>query len=59
MSATAAAPKVPKAKAPKVAKPKVAPTHPKYAEMVKEAITSLGERTGSSRQVNAAQPYFA
>merc|ERR1711894_246290 len=44
-----AAPKAaPKKKA--AAKPKVAPTHPKYSEMIKQAITALKERGGSSRQ---------
>jgi hypothetical protein len=40
--------------APKAAsgKAKKAATHPKYSAMIKEAITSLGERTGSSRQVS-------
>ena len=33
----------------KTTKPKVAPTHPKYNEMVKAAITALKERSGSSR----------
>ena len=37
-----------KATKPKVAK--TAPAHPKYSEMVSSAITSLKERTGSSRQ---------
>ena len=32
------------------AKPKKAPDHPKYIDMIVAAITSLGERTGSSRQ---------
>lgn len=37
----------------KVTKPKVSkkePTHPKYSEMVTTAVTTLKERTGSSRQ---------
>lgn len=31
------------------AKPKVAPSHPPYIEMIKEAIIALKERTGSSQ----------
>merc|ERR1739846_221545 len=38
------------AKTKKVAKPKVAPAHPKYSVMIAAAITSLKDRTGSSRQ---------
>lgn len=34
----------------KATKPKVAPAHPKYSEMVAQAIGSLKERGGSSRQ---------
>merc|ERR1712141_908711 len=32
------------------AKPKVPPAHPKYSEMIKQAVTALKERGGSSRQ---------
>lgn len=51
VSATPAA-TTPKKKAAKSAakKPKVLPTHPKVADMVPEAITSLKERGGSSLQ---------
>ena len=38
------------AKPKKVAKPKKPSTHPKYSEMIKQAVTSLKERGGSSRQ---------
>merc|ERR1711894_711416 len=56
MSDAAAAPapaKAPAKASPKkkaAAKPKVAPAHPKYSEMIKQAITALKERGGSSRQ---------
>merc|ERR1712226_1317193 len=43
-----AAPKAPKKKA--ASKPKVPPAHPKYSEMIKQAVTALKERGGSSRQ---------
>merc|ERR1712226_394785 len=43
-----AAPKAPKKKA--ASKPKVPPAHPKYSEMIKQAISTLKERGGSSRQ---------
>ena len=42
--ATKAAPKK------KATKPKVPAAHPKYSEMIKQAISSLKERGGSSRQ---------
>ena len=45
---TDAAPTTPKAK--KASKPKVPAAHPKYSEMVSQAISSLKERGGSSRQ---------
>ncbi|XP_014777386.1 histone H1-delta [Octopus bimaculoides] len=49
MTETAApAPATPKAKKP--AKAKKPSTHPGYSEMVKQAITSLSEKNGSSRQ---------
>ena len=38
------------APAKKATKPKDSPAHPKYSEMVTEAVTSLKERGGSSRQ---------
>lgn len=49
VEAPAAAPvvKTPKKKA---SKPKAPAAHPKYSEMVKQAITTLKERGGSSRQ---------
>jgi len=43
-----ATPVAPKVK--KVTKPKKAATHPPFSAMIKEAITSLKERGGSSRQ---------
>merc|ERR1711894_457524 len=43
-----AAPKAPKKKA--ASKPKVPPAHPKYSEMIKQAVSALKERGGSSRQ---------
>merc|ERR1711894_64937 len=42
--------KVAKPKAKKATKPKVPPAHPKYSEMIKQAVTALKERGGSSRQ---------
>merc|ERR1711894_705855 len=42
--------KVAKPKAKKAIKPKVPPAHPKYSEMIKQAVTALKERGGSSRQ---------
>ena len=47
---TPAAPAAPVAKAKKTKSPKPSPNHPKYREMVTAAITSLKERSGSSRQ---------
>ncbi|KAB7504899.1 hypothetical protein Anas_10544 [Armadillidium nasatum] len=46
------APAAPKAtkKAPKEKKVKKSPTHPKYSSMISDAIKSLKERSGSSRQ---------
>merc|ERR1712226_1349161 len=49
-----AAPKAPKKKA--ASKPKVPPAHPKYSEMIKQAVSALKERGGSSRQ--AIQKYI-
>jgi len=49
-NATAAAATPKKAKKATAKKPKAAPTHPKTAEMVNDAITSLKERGGSSLQ---------
>jgi len=43
MASTVATPKVKKA-------PKAAPAHPTYSEMISQAIASLKERGGSSRQ---------
>lgn len=48
MTETAAAPKVAKAKKP--SKPKAPAAHPTYLVMASAAISSLKERTGSSRQ---------
>lgn len=45
----AVAPKAPKVKK-TPAKPKVPAAHPPYAEMIKAAVTTLKERTGTSRQ---------
>lgn len=39
----------PKKKKTVAAKPKAAPTHPKYAEMIKAALKALNDRGGSSR----------
>ena len=53
MSDAVAAPAPAKAAAPKkkaAPKPKVPAAHPKYSEMIKQAISSLKERGGSSRQ---------
>merc|ERR1712226_1402866 len=54
MSDAAAAPAKPAAKAaPKkkaAAKPKAPAAHPKYSEMIKQAVSALKERGGSSRQ---------
>merc|ERR1712170_247350 len=47
-SASAPAKAAPKKKA--ASKPKAPPAHPKYSEMIKQAITALKERGGSSRQ---------
>ena len=50
MSDNAQAPVAPKSPKKKASKPKKPATHPKYSEMVKDAIQSLKERGGSSRQ---------
>ena len=43
-------PKKKAAAATKAKKPKKAASHPKYSEMIREALTSIKERGGSSRQ---------
>jgi hypothetical protein len=52
VASTSAAPaaKSPKKKAAKDKKPKKAADHPKYSAMIKDALNSLKERGGSSRQ---------
>ena len=46
----APAPQEKKGKKKKAAKPKKPATHPKYSEMIKQALSNLKERGGSSRQ---------
>ncbi|KAJ0589349.1 putative linker histone H1/H5, domain H15, winged helix-like DNA-binding domain superfamily [Helianthus annuus] len=50
MATVAATPTVKDVKVKKARKPSVPPQHPPYLEMIKDAIVSLKERTGSSSQ---------
>ena len=54
--APAKAAKAPKKKAD--SKPKAPASHPKYSEMVSQAISSLKERGGSSRQAILNKPIY-